>query len=122
MDPTLIVTAVTSVLSLIETLLPTLGVTSASNTSLIDTIISSLSKMLPMLEELAPLVGSEISLLYTGVRNIVNNLSSSGVVTTAEQDAALDSLDATVDASWDKVSAQFDPDYVAPGPTPAAGS
>lgn len=115
MNPTLIVSVITGTLSMIEALLPLLGVTSASNTNTVDTIINWLVKFVPTLEQLAPILGNEVQLLYQGVKNILNNLRGDGVVTTAEQDAALDSLDATVDAGWDKIAPQFDPDYVAPG-------
>ena len=118
MNATVIAGIILSSLTAIQSLLPLIGI--AGNTATIVTnIITALTKIVPMLEQLAPLVGDEISLIYQGVKNIIANLRGDGVVTDAEQDAALDALDTRVDASWDAISAQFDPDATPP-PAPAA--
>jgi hypothetical protein len=113
MDATLISGAILSALSAVQALLPLLGV--AGNTaSIVTTIITALTKIVPLLEMLAPIVGDEVSLVYQGVKNIIANLRSDGVVTTAQQDADLDALDLRVDTAWNKILPQFDPDYVPP--------
>lgn len=109
MNPTLISSSILAVLTLVESLLPQLGVVGAS-ASIIDNVIRALVKIVPVLEKIAPLVGDEASLLYQGVKNIIANLRSDSVSTSAQQDADLDALDARVDAAWDSVSTQFDPD------------
>lgn len=113
MNATLISGIILSALTAIQSLLPLLGVAGAS-ASAVTNIITALTKIVPMLETLAPLVGNEISLLYQGVKNIITNLRGESIETSAQQDADLDSLDAQVDASWNNVAAQFDPDYVPP--------
>jgi hypothetical protein len=70
-----------------------------------------------VLEQIAPLIGDEATLIYQGVKSILNSLRSDGVVTTAQQDTDLDALDRRVDAAWDKIAPQFDPD-AAPDATP----
>jgi len=116
LDAAIIAQGVMAVLTMIETLLPQLG-TAANTVSIVDGVINSLVKIVPVIEQLAPIVGNEIQLMYQGVKNIIANLK--GTDTTAQQDAALDALDAQVDASWNSVAAQFDPDAAAP-PTNAA--
>lgn len=111
MDATVIASGILSVLSLVEGLLPSLGVAGTSVT-IVDGIINALTKLLPMIEQIAPLIGSEVQLMYQGVKNIIANIR--GTDTTAQQDAALDALDAQVDASWNAVAAKFDPDFVQP--------
>jgi len=114
MDATIIAGSVMSVLALVQSLLPLLGAGGASIT-IVSNIIAALVKIIPVLEQVAPLIGDEATLLYQGVKNIINNLKSDSVTTTAQQDADLDALDARVDAAWDKVASQFDPDYLPPG-------
>jgi hypothetical protein len=114
MDATVISGAILAALSAVQSLLPLLGV--AGNTvSIVATVIAALTKIIPVIEQVAPLVGDEASLIYQGVKNIIANLRSDGVATTAQQDADLDALDARVDAAWDKIAPQFDPDAPAAG-------
>lgn len=121
MNPTVIAGIILSSLSAIQSLLPMLGV--AGNTAtVVSHIITALTKIVPFLEQLAPLVGSEMSLIYQGIKNIIANLRGTDIETTAQQDADLDSLDAQVDASWNAISSQFDPDAVPPVAAPAAGT
>lgn len=107
-----ITSIITTALALIESVLPLLG--GVGNATVVNGIIAALTKIAPLLAQLAPLIGDEAKLIYQGVRNIINNLRGPGVVTTAQQDADLDSLDAQVDASWNSVAAQFDPDFTPP--------
>lgn len=109
MNATLISGIILSTLNAIQALLPMLGV-AGSPVGIVAIIITTLTKIVPVLEQLAPLAGDEVSLIYSGVKNIIGNLRGPGVVTTAQQDADLDALDARVDASWNAVQAQFDPD------------
>lgn len=107
-----VATIITAALSLIESVLPLLG--GVGNASVVTGIITALEKIAPVLIEVLPLLGNEAKLIYQGVKNIINNLRGPGVVTTAQQDADLDSLDAQVDAAWNNVAAQFDPDFTPP--------
>ena len=98
-----------SVLTAVQALLPLLGV-SGNAAAAVAAIIGMLTKVVRALERLAPLVGDEVSLIYQGVKSIIASLRSDSVSTTAEQDADLDALDARVDAAWDRIAPQFDPD------------
>lgn len=117
MNPTLIAGIILSSLTAIQSLLPLLGVAGASSTAVVN-IITALTKIIPVLEQLAPLVSDEISLIYQGIKNIIANLRGDAVETTTQQDADLDALDARVDASWNAIANQFDPDAK---PTPSTG-
>jgi uncharacterized membrane protein len=104
----MITEAVLAVLTLIEQLLPLLGVTTSAQTvTLIGNIINALIKFMPLITD-------EVSSVYTAVKNIINSLSSNPAAT-PEQLAALQSLDAQVDAAWTAIEGQLDPD--APGTT-----
>lgn len=106
MDYTQIILAA---LGAIEAIIPLLaGNSGSTTTTAIGKIIAALQQFLPVLEKLTPLIGDEAALLWQGVKNILVNLR--GTATDAEQDAALDALDARVDAAWSKVLPQFDPD------------
>lgn len=107
MDVTAISGIILSALTAIQSLLPLLG-SAGSTATIVTSIIAALTKIIPFFEQIAPLVGDEAALIYQGVKNIVANLR--GVDTTAEQDAALDALDTRVDAAWDAIAPQFDPD------------
>ena len=112
MDAAAISALIGSFLQVAETILPMLG-PAGNAMSVVATVITALEKIVPVISQLAPLVGNEASLLYQGVKNIIANLKGTGT-TTADQDAALDALDALVDSEWDSVAAQFDPDYARP--------
>lgn len=96
--------AILAVLSIVQSLLPVLG-TSTATTNIIASIISALTSLMPYIVD-------EITTVYTAVKNIITQLQNSGAPT-ADQLAALQSLDAQVDAAWTQVQAQIDPD--APG-------
>lgn len=119
MTATAIAGIILSALSAIQAILPLLSGNLGTNPAVVTNIINMLAKIVPMLEQIAPLVGNEISLLYQGVKNIIANLKGESIATTAQQDADLDALDAMVDSGWDAIAPQFDPDYVPPGAAPA---
>jgi hypothetical protein len=116
MDIAAISGVILAALNAIQALLPLLGV-AGNSVSVVTTIIQMLTKLIPFLEQVAPLIGDEATLIYQGVKSILNSLRSDGVVTTAQQDTDLDALDRRVDAAWDKIAPQFDPD-AAPDATP----
>lgn len=105
----MISSTILAVLSVIEQFLPLVG-TSSVTITLIDSIINALTQLMPY-------IVNEISTVYTAVKNIIAQLQNSGAPT-ADQLAALQSLDAQVDAAWVTVQSQIDPD--APGGDPGA--
>jgi hypothetical protein len=119
LNATAIAGIILSSLTAIQSLLPLLGVAGASSAAVVN-IINALTKIIPMLAQLAPLVGDEITLIYQGIKNIIANLRGTDIETTEQQDADLDALDARVDASWNAVAAQFDPDASTPVVPPTA--
>jgi len=101
MDPTLIISAVGGVISLINTVLPLIHKSSAGSTAMgtvVDTII-----------KLEPLVTDQVGTLYTGIKNIIASVSAHPA-TTADQMAALRAFDKQVDDAWNAIEAQLDPD------------
>lgn len=90
--------AISAILALIEQLLP--AITSAANTSLIDTIITALTNMLPFIIQ-------EATSLVTPVKNIIAALSANPA-TTAAQLLQLQTLDTQVDAAFDAAAASTD--------------
>lgn len=109
MDAKAIAGIISSSLSAVQMLLPLLGPAGGSASAVIS-IIGMLEKVVPVAAKLAPLAGDEVTLIYQGVKNIIGNLRGPDVVTTAEQDAALDALDKRVDDDWDAIAPKFDPD------------
>lgn len=95
---------ISSVVDLIQSFLPLIPQTSAA-APIINTVIDTL-------QDVAPLVVDQISVTYTGVKNIIASLSDNPG-TTEEQLARLREFDAQVDAAWDAIEGQLDPD--APG-------
>lgn len=93
--------AATALIALINQLLPILGTNQAM---LIASIIDALEKWVPLI-----VTGMEE--LYQPVKNIIAALTNSDS-TTPEQQAALQSLDAQVDAAFEAIAAQTDPDAV----------
>lgn len=101
------------VIALIEQFLPLLG-TSAATTSLVDTVIAALTKLLPLITEFVPVV-------YQSIKNIIIEFKADPA-TTAAQWAVLDAIDTQLDAANDAAIAAVDPD-APPAPTgPAAAS
>lgn len=103
-------TTILSVLSIIESVIPLLGTSSATAT-VITNIINALTQLLPF-------IMNEISTVYTSVKNIISLLQNSGTMT-ADQTTALQQLDAQVDQAWAAVLPQIDPDNPANAGTPA---
>lgn len=99
MNPTLTVTAVTGVLSLISQFLPLIG---GNNTAAIGSILKTLT-------DLAPLITDQIGATYTGVKNIIASIGSHPA-TTADQLVALAAFDKQVDDAWNAIESQLDPD------------
>jgi hypothetical protein len=104
----MISSTILAVLSMIESVLPLLG-TSSATTSTLGSIISALTSLMPY-------IVNEVSTVYTSVKNIIAQLQNSGAPT-ADQLSALQSLDAQVDTAWTAAQASIDPD--APGGDPA---
>ena len=100
----MISSTILAVLAMIEQILPLVG-TSSATVTMIESIIGALTQLMPY-------IVNEISTVYTAVKNIIAQLQNTGAPT-ADQLAALTSLDAQVDAAWTTVQAQIDPD--APG-------
>lgn len=97
----MISTTILAVLSMIESVLPLLGASS--------TTASTLASIINALTSLMPYVVNEISTVYTSVKNIIAQLQNTGAPT-ADQLTALQSLDAQVDAAWTTAQASIDPD------------
>ena len=97
--------ALTSFLTLVEALLPNIGVSSAS-VSLIDTIIAELVKLLPI-------VISGAAALVPPIQNIIQALSANPA-TTADQLVKLQALDAQCDKSFEDAAAAAGADPIAP--------
>jgi hypothetical protein len=93
--------AIIAVLTLLEQFIPLLG-TSSATVTMVDGIINALTALLPY-------IISEVSTVYTAVKNIISLLQNSGAMS-ADQMTALQTLDAQVDAGWAAVQAQIDPD------------
>jgi phage-related protein len=102
--------AILAVLTVIENLISVLG-TSSQTATMIDNIINALTQLLPLIVD-------EVSTVYNSVKNIISLLQNSGTMT-ADQQAALTSLDAQVDTAWNSVVNQIDPDNPANAGTPA---
>lgn len=103
MDPTLIITGVSSVISLISTVLPLIP--GVGGSSQISSIVKTIGDILPM-------AANQIGATYTGLKNIIAAVGSHPA-TTAEQKASLAAFDKQVDDAWNAVEGDFDPD--APG-------
>ena len=90
--------AITAILALIEQLLP--AILSSANASLVTSIITALSGMLPF-------IITEITSLVGPVKNIIAALSANPA-TTASQLAELQALDAQVDAAFEAAAGPTD--------------
>lgn len=91
--------ALLAVLAFIEQILPKLVTTDAP---LITSIINILVNWLPI-------IVSEAETLYQPVKNIITALMTHGAVT-ADQKAALQALDAKMDAAFEAAAEGIDPD------------
>lgn len=97
----MISSTILAVLAMIEQILPMIGSTSTTVT-MIESVINALTQLMPF-------IVNEVSTVYTAVKNIITQLSNSGAPT-PDQLAALQSLDAQVDAAWVTAQASIDPD------------
>lgn len=95
--------AISVLLSMLGQFLPL--ITSATNATVIDSIISTLTSFLPYIID-------EVESLYQPVKNIIAALSATPA-TTAAQAATLATLDASVDAAFEAAAAQTDADGAA---------
>lgn len=84
-------TAIETLLTLIEGLLPELGVSSAANV---------VNQILNALIVIVPIIAQNAQNFLTPVKNIIAALQSSGAVTPAQM-SALQALDAQVDAAFE---------------------
>lgn len=89
---------VQAILALLEQLLP--AITSASNASLINSILDALVKMMPFIID-------EVESLITPVKNIIAALSANPA-TTADQLQQLQALDKQVDDAFDEAAKDTD--------------
>lgn len=91
------------VLNMIEAILPLVtGAQSASTVTAIDKIIQTLEAMLPQ-------IVSWSQTMYSVISNIISSLQNSGNLTPT-QISATQALGAQVDAAWNNVVGQIDPD------------
>lgn len=97
----MISSTILAVLAMIEQILPMIGSTS--------TTVTMIENVINVLTQLMPYIVNEVSTVYTAVKNIIAQLQNSGAPT-ADQLAALQSLDAQVDAAWTTAQASIDPD------------
>jgi len=94
--------AVQAVLALIQQLLPLVsGTQTAQIAGVVANIINTLMQFMPLIQK-------EVSAVYTTVKGIVTALR--GVTSVPEQLADLDAFEAGIDAAWDAVVNQLDPD------------
>ena len=98
---------VTTVITLIQTVLPLLGGATAGAPA-IAAVIGTLEKFMPLIVQF---VGA-VPTLYTGVKNIISALKSDPS-TLPDQLKALQAFDVQVDAAFEAAAADVDPD--APG-------
>lgn len=89
--------AITAVLALIGQVLPLITAGGAAGS------------VVSMLEEILPLVISEVSALYTPIKNIIMTLQSSGALT-PDEITTVQALDKQVDDAFTTASAGLDPD------------
>lgn len=93
--------AATSVISLITNFLPMIGVSEKTT--------ETIGKVVTTLNDISPLLIDQVEVTYAGVKNIINALGANPA-TTAEQMEQLKELDRRVDAAWNEIEAQLDPD------------
>ena len=95
---------INKVVDLIQMVLPLIPGAGAAS-PIINTVVDTL-------QEFEPLIINQVGATYEGVKNIIGALSSNPD-TTAEQLRKLRELDRRVDAAWDAIEKELDPD--APG-------
>jgi len=106
-----IVLAVTTLLQVVETVLPV--VSGATSSTIIISVVAALEKWIPIIVALFP----NATTLFQSIKNMIAALSANPA-TPAVQLATLQQLDAQVDTAFENIALQEDPD-AAPA-TPAA--
>lgn len=101
MNPVLIGSIINGVLGLASAIIPLIPNSAAGS--------SSIGKVIETITSLAPLITDQVGTVYTGVKNIIDSLSSHPA-TTADQLAALLAFDKQVDDAWNAIEQQLDPD------------
>ena len=91
----------TAILALLQQLLPLITSGSAAS-GVVTTVVNLLTTWLP-------LITTEVTALYTPIKNIIAALNSSGALTD-QQIADLKTSEAAIDAAFDAASAGLDPD------------
>lgn len=99
MNPIAIIGIVNSVVDLVQTFLPLIKKDDSG----------AIGKVIDTLQSAAPLVVDQIGDTYTGIKNIIDSIGSHPA-TTEEQLAALKAFSQKVDAAWDAIEKQIDPD------------
>jgi len=100
-------TGVNSVIDLIQNFIPLIPVAGPA--------APLINKVIDTLQDMEPMIIDQVGVTYTGVKNIIQTLSSNPG-TTGEQLETLAALDKRVDDAWDAIESQLDPD----APPPAA--
>lgn len=111
---TIIVTAITSILSIVETVLP--AISGSTATPVIITIVTELEKWIPIVVAELP----NATALFTSIKNAINALSSSPA-TPQEQLNTLQQLDAQVDTAFEAIATKVDPDLPTGDPLAKSG-
>lgn len=99
MNPVAIVGIVNNVIDLVQMFLPLIRKDDST----------AIGKIIDTIQSTAPLVVDQIGDTYTGVKNIIDSIGAHPA-TTAEQLAALQAFSQKVDAAWDAIESQIDPD------------
>lgn len=92
----------TAVLALIQQVLPLLA---GSQTAQAGAAVAGIVAALVQFE---PLIMNELGTVYTAVKGIIAGLR--GVTSQADQLAALDTFEASIDAKWAAIESKLDPD------------
>jgi hypothetical protein len=95
--------ALTTMLQVVEAVLPTVG--ASTSAPIILSIVAALEKWVPVIITLFPTATN----LYTAVKNIIAGLSANPD-TSAAQLATLQQLDAQVDTAFEAAAKDVDPD------------
>lgn len=106
-----IVAAITTLLTVVQTVLPTIS--GATSSTVIISVVTALEKWVPLVIALFPSATS----LFQSVKNIIASLSANPA-TPAQQLSTLQQLDAQVDTAFEAIAAKADPDL--PGGDPFA--
>ena len=99
MNPIAIIGIVSAVIDLVQRFLP---MVTKSDTTSIDKIIDAV-------QAIAPLAIDQVAVTYTGVKNILSAIGSHPA-TIAEQLASLKVFNDQIDAAWNEIEKQLDPD------------